>query len=137
MILLLSASNLLQLNFEELKNCIISKIVLSQFSQDSNSLKEKLVDVEQHYYLSLDELQNVTDTYVKSLNKKPKLVWKTYVNELLKGIKKFDAEEELLIFDIEYFKKVALFFARTSETDIGIKYQTNFVKFLICSVFQK
>lgn len=60
--------------------------------------------------MTLSKLQLVTDNFAKGMNfKKPKIVWKKYINKIFQGIKKFDADQEVLISNVDYLKKMSIF----------------------------
>ena len=79
-------------------------------------------DIHDSDYMTLDELQRVTDEYVKESNDtlEPKIIWKPFVQELLKDVIDFDAKQKVLIADLDYLKDVALVLASTDEEILGM-----------------
>ncbi|XP_001605702.1 endothelin-converting enzyme homolog isoform X1 [Nasonia vitripennis] len=74
-------------------------------------------DIQDSDYMLLDELQRLTDEYVKEVNDtlEPKVFWKPFVQELLRGIVDFDPEMKVLIGDLDYLKEVAVVLASTED----------------------
>jgi hypothetical protein len=72
--------------------------------------------------MSIEDLQQITDTYVKSINEslEPKIIWKPFIQELLKGIINFDLQEKILIANINYLKEVAVILSTTDDDLLGI-----------------
>lgn len=72
--------------------------------------------------MTLDNLQNITDEYVKSTNDTliPILLWKPFVTQLFREFKEFDENKtNILVADIDYMKDVAVLLASTDERLIG------------------
>lgn len=69
----------------------------------------------------LDDLQRLTDEYVKEVNEtlEPKVFWKPFVQELLRGVIEFDPQQKVLIGDLDYLKEVAVVLASTDDDLLG------------------
>ena len=69
----------------------------------------------------IDDLQSVTDEYIKSVNSslEPKKIWRPFLEEAFKDILTLDDNDRVLVADIEYLKKVALILSSTEETLLG------------------
>lgn len=80
------------------------------------------LDVDVRYdLLSLDDLQRITDDFVKQVNKtfKPKIDWKSFFQNLFEGIGKIDSDQKVRIDGLRYFKNVSLLFSTTPDEYLG------------------
>ncbi|KAJ8680665.1 hypothetical protein QAD02_016452 [Eretmocerus hayati] len=101
----------------------VSRILeLSQNFEDleagyHNRTSEDDIDVQDSDYILLDDLQQVTDDFIKLMNDslEPKMFWRQFVDEVLDGILEFDQERKVLVSNIDYLKDVSLILAAADE----------------------
>ncbi|KAJ8680969.1 hypothetical protein QAD02_016756 [Eretmocerus hayati] len=68
-------------------------------------------------YLLLDEIQEITDDYVKSMNDSlvPRKFWRPFIDEVLDGLVDSNQGRKVLVGNIDYLKDVALIMASAKE----------------------
>ncbi|XP_058792667.1 endothelin-converting enzyme homolog isoform X2 [Phymastichus coffea] len=74
--------------------------------------------IEDSDYIFLDDLQKLTDEYVKSINESltPKEFWRPFIEELLKDVGNFDPrKDKVLVGDLDYLKEIAIVLASSDE----------------------
>lgn len=95
--------------------------MLKNYNNSTKKNDTEDIDITDDNYMLLDDLQRVTDEFVKSYNDslEPKLLWKPFVDELLKDIYKFDYKrQKIFIPEIEYLKEIALLLAQVEDNDL-------------------
>lgn len=88
--------------------------------------------IEDSDYMHVDQLQNLTDTYIMEMNDtvEPKVIWRPFLEELFKDVipVDLDGRDKILVGDIDYLSKVALFLSEASDEDLGTKVFQNLIK---------
>lgn len=109
----------LRRNYSILELEIFFALQLNQ--QYSNQSSEEEEDIQDSDYMLIDDLQRITDEYVRSVNEslRPKLLWKSFIQEVVSGVVKFNPKEKILIADIDYLKDVALLVASAEDELLG------------------
>lgn len=71
--------------------------------------------------MKLDDLEEVTENYIGSKNETlvPHLFWKPFVEELTKSVQSYDMDKQIYIYNVDYFKELALLLANTDEHLLG------------------
>lgn len=91
----------------------------------------------------LDDLQELTDDYVKSANKSltPKFIWKPFIRKLLDGVVNYNIEQQVYVHDVKFFKELALILAETDDDLLGnsiiFQFSTFKMKYIFCVFFFK
>ncbi|XP_057329161.1 neprilysin-4-like [Microplitis mediator] len=87
--------------------------------EDNETLSEE--DIKDDNYMLVDDLQSITDEFVKSENSslEPIIIWRPYLEELFRGFKDLDLDnrDKVLVVNIDYFKDLA-FLLNTVEQEI-------------------
>nr|XP_031838249.1 neprilysin-4 [Nomia melanderi] len=73
-------------------------------------------------YMSVDELQKLTDAYVMEVNSSvtPKPLWRPFIEMLFKDISTIDlnGKDKVLVANLEFLKEVAVMLATTEEEEL-------------------
>lgn len=89
--------------------------------EDNDTLSEE--DIKDENYMWVDDLQVITDEFIKSENKslEPKKIWRVYLEELFKDIDDLDLDnkDKILVVNIDYFKELAFLLSSVEEEMIG------------------
>ncbi|CAB0041351.1 unnamed protein product [Trichogramma brassicae] len=88
-------------------------------SSSSSDSSEEPEEVDDEDYMLLDELQRLTDDYVRSVNESivPRPLWRPFVEELLRGLEiDFDpAQQKVYVGDLEFLQEIALVLSSTDK----------------------
>ncbi|KAH0553572.1 endothelin-converting enzyme homolog [Cotesia glomerata] len=88
--------------------------------EDNDTLSEE--DIKDENYMWVDNLQVITDEFIKSENKslEPKKIWRVYLEELFKDIDDLDLDnkDKILVVNIDYFKELAFLLSSVEEETI-------------------
>lgn len=107
-----------------------SKIVFEVKNSTNATADETIEDSD---YMHVDQLQNLTDSYIMEMNDtlKPKIIWKPFLEELFRDVVSVDlnGRDKILVGDIDYLSKVALYLSEADDEDLG-KY---IVKWALCN----
>lgn len=78
---------------------------------------------------TLDELQNITDDFVRQANKtlKPKMNWKSFFQKLFEGVGEIDLNKKIWIGELQYLKEISLLLSKTSDEHLGGKTYSNMI----------
>ncbi|XP_043461753.1 endothelin-converting enzyme homolog isoform X2 [Leptopilina heterotoma] len=84
-------------------------------AENSTTITEE--DLSDEDYMEMEDLQKLTDEYVKSLNSslKPKVIWRPFIEEVFKDIITLNKKDIVLVADLEYLKKIAYILSSTEE----------------------
>lgn len=84
-------------------------------ADNSTSLTEE--DITDDDYMKMEDLQKLTDEYVKSVNSslEPKIIWRPFIEEVFKDILTLNQKDVVLVADLDYLKKVAYVLSSTDE----------------------
>lgn len=89
--------------------------------EDNETLSEE--DIKDGNYMLVDDLQSITDDFVKSENSslEPIIIWRPYLEELFKGVKDLDLDnrDKVLVVNIDYFKDLAFLLNTVEEEILG------------------
>lgn len=90
-------------------------------ANQNQSMSEE--DLNDSNYMLVDELQRITDNYVKETNSTltPKTIWRPFIEHVFKDIDTLylDDRDKILIGNLNYFMDLALLLAATEEKDLG------------------
>lgn len=88
-------------------------------ADNSTSLTEE--DITDDDYMKMEDLQKLTDEYVKSVNSslEPKIIWRPFIEEVFKDILTLNQKDVVLVADLDYLKKVAYVLSSTDEELLG------------------
>ncbi|XP_011499234.1 PREDICTED: neprilysin-1 [Ceratosolen solmsi marchali] len=107
---------------EDIQNTVnevykLSEVFYTLSNLHRNQTMDDDNDIQDSDYMLIEDLQQITDEYVKSINEslEPKIIWKPFIQELLKEIIDFDPKEKILISDINYLKEVAVILSSTGD----------------------
>ncbi|XP_023315896.1 membrane metallo-endopeptidase-like 1, partial [Trichogramma pretiosum] len=97
----------------------VTNKINSRYANKSSDFSDKPEEVDDANYMLLDELQRLTDDYVRSVNKSivPRPLWRPFVEELLRGLEiDFDlTQHKVYVGDLEFLQEIALVLSSTDE----------------------
>lgn len=80
-------------------------------------------DLSDNDYVDIDNLQEITDNFVKSENSSltPRKIWRPFIEEVFDGIVDIDLNkmDKILVANMGYIKNLALLLAATEEEMLG------------------
>ncbi|XP_020709733.2 neprilysin-1 isoform X2 [Athalia rosae] len=84
---------------------------------DTNDTAEE--DIEDEDYMYIDDLQDITDEYVKNVNVslKPRKIWRPFIEEVLSDLVDLDLskKDKVLVEDLDYLKEVAVLMSAADD----------------------
>lgn len=84
-------------------------------------------DISDKDYMFVDDLQRLTDGYVKLENcsLSPRKIWRPFVEEVCRGIVELDLDkrDKVLVANFGYIKDLALLLATTEDDQLGNGYK--------------
>lgn len=91
-------------------------------------------DLSDNDYMTIDQLQLITDAYVKSENSSvtPRIIWRPLIEEIFNDIPDVDLNkiDRILVANLGYIKNLALLLASTDDDMLGNLMTYNLKKFI-------
>uniref|UniRef100_A0ABD2VXA0 Peptidase M13 N-terminal domain-containing protein n=1 Tax=Trichogramma kaykai TaxID=54128 RepID=A0ABD2VXA0_9HYME len=102
----------------QIRNLSLVVDELNQKYANKYSLIDQAKEIDDAKYMLLDELQQATDHYVRSVNESivPRPLWRPLIEELLLEVVDFDpAQQKVYVGDLEYLQEIAYLLSSTEE----------------------